>query len=224
MKKIFGVILSILNLLIGILLFIYLYLGINEISIGTNSSPFLLLIYFYLIPFSIILIVPSYFILKLNFRFSLIIHLIGMISIVVILTIFSTDSQFATDIQPLAVFLNYISIIAVLIAFFTVDFILILFLILKNPKETAEIKKKILDLSTKITRVEVKEISERVKIDKDTVKKVMKEMVQRKEVFGKYFSTSRALVFNQKANIDEIEQLMEIYGEWEKKEIGKKQL
>jgi DNA-binding MarR family transcriptional regulator len=97
--------------------------------------------------------------------------------------------------------------------FYSYTLFLILFLILKNPKETAEIKKKILDLSTKLTRVEVKEISERVKIDKDTVKKIMKEMVQRKEVFGKYFSTSRALVFNQKANIDEIEQLMEIYRE-----------
>jgi len=125
---------------------------------------------------------------------------------------------FLTEFQLMPYFSMHIlipifSISGFTLIFYSYTLFLILFLILKNPKETAEIKKKILDLSTKLTRVEVKEISERVKIDKDTVKKIMKEMVQRKEVFGKYFSTSRALVFNQKANIDEIEQLMEIYRE-----------
>lgn len=47
-------------------------------------------------------------------------------------------------------------------------------------------------------------------------------MVENREVYGKYFSSSRALVFNQKVNRAEIDHLMAIYKDWEKIEFAKK--
>lgn len=175
-------------------------------------------------PFSLIFFISSFFILRLSFKSALITGVSDCIGIILLLAAFSTNPQFAVDIQESSLFIGIIIIIGVLIAFFSLDFILCLFLLIKNPEESGKVKKKILDLSTKLTRVEVKEISERVKIDKDTVKRVMKEMVQNKKVYGKYFSTSKALVFNQKANISEIDNLMAVYRDWEEKEIGKKKI
>jgi len=143
--------------------------------------------------------------------------------IIITLVLFSMEPDFKYYIQNISVLLNIVYMTGSLIGFFSIYFVLTLFLIIKKSKETAEIKKKILDLSVKLTRVEVKEISERVKVDNNAVKRVMKEMVQNEEVYGKFFSTSKALVFNQKANIVEIDNLMALYKDWEEREIGKKQ-
>ncbi len=85
------------------------------------------------------------------------------------------------------------------------------------------IKKKVLDLGTKFTRLEVKEISEKCKINhEEIIIRTVKEMIKKKEIYAEYFSSSRAVAFNQQANIDEIDRLMDAYKDWEKKEIRKK--
>ncbi len=39
---------------------------------------------------------------------------------------------------------------------------------------------------------------------------------------GQYFSSTKSIAFNQQANINEIDNLMKTYKDWEDKEIGKK--
>jgi len=91
-----------------------------------------------------------------------------------------------------------------------------------NVKEEMVIKKTILDLGTKFTRLEVKEIGEKCKVDKITIIKVIKEMIENQEIYAEYFKSSNSVAFNQQANINEIDKLMEAYKDWEEKKIRKK--
>ncbi len=47
-------------------------------------------------------------------------------------------------------------------------------------------------------------------------------MIINREIYGQYFKSLGFVVFNQKANIEEIDKLMATYKEWEEKEVGKK--
>jgi len=88
--------------------------------------------------------------------------------------------------------------------------------------EKTIIKRIILDFCTKYTRLEIKEITEESKIDKQTIIGVVKDMIKNEEIYAHYFKSTNMVVFNQQANIDEIDKLMESYKEWEEKEFGKK--
>lgn len=116
--------------------------------------------------------------------------------------------------------INYISFFLVFV-FFIIN---VIFLILKNIeiiKEEALIKRKVLDFGTKITRLKINDISEKTKVDKDTCIKVLRKMIENKEIFAEYFNSSKTIAFNQLANVDQINNLMEIYREWEQEKIEK---
>lgn len=86
-----------------------------------------------------------------------------------------------------------------------------------------KIKKLVLELGIKFTRLEIKEIGEKSSIDnEDTIIEVVKDMIKNKEIYAEYFSSSKAIAFDQQANIEEIDKLMATYKEWEEKEVGKK--
>lgn len=56
----------------------------------------------------------------------------------------------------------------------------------------------------------------------DLIVATVKEMIENKEIFAKYFESSKSVAFNQQANIDEIDKLMSAYKDWEDKKLGKK--
>lgn len=86
-----------------------------------------------------------------------------------------------------------------------------------------KIKKLILELGIKFTRLEIREIGEKSNIDDENmIIDVVKDMIKNKEIYAEYFKSSKAIAFNQQANIDEIDKLMATYKEWEEKEVGKK--
>ena len=47
-------------------------------------------------------------------------------------------------------------------------------------------------------------------------------MIENKEIYAQYFSSTKSVAFNQQANIEEIDKLMATYKEWEEKEFEKK--
>lgn len=47
-------------------------------------------------------------------------------------------------------------------------------------------------------------------------------MTRNNEIYAEYFESSKAVVFNQQANIKEIDKLMEQYKQWEEEGISKK--
>jgi hypothetical protein len=66
-----------------------------------------------------------------------------------------------------------------------------------NVEEEALIKRTVLDLGTKFSRLDVKEISEKCKVDKGTIVKVVKNMVGNQEIYAEYFKSSNSVSFNQ---------------------------
>jgi len=78
-------------------------------------------------------------------------------------------------------------------------------------------------LGTKFPRIEIAEISEECGIeDEQLITDIVKDMIKNKEIYAQYFTRTQAVNFNQQANIDEIDKLMEAYKEWEEKKVEKK--
>jgi len=93
----------------------------------------------------------------------------------------------------------------------------------EKREKIGKIKKTVLDLGTKFTRLQVNEIVEECGIkDDQLIINIVQDMIKNEEIYAKYFSSSMAIHFNQQANIEEIDKLMEAYKEWEGKKVGKK--
>ena len=86
----------------------------------------------------------------------------------------------------------------------------------------AKIKSSILDLGARFGRLQIIEIAEECGIENDLIISTIKEMIDNKEIYAKYFESSKSVAFNQQANIDEIDKLMATYKEWEDKKVEKK--
>jgi hypothetical protein len=86
--------------------------------------------------------------------------------------------------------------------------IIIVFLAMKESK-IENIKSIVINLGTKYDRLEVKEISQKCKIDGISIVYVLNEMIKNQEINAEYFTSSRAIVFDQRANIREIDNLLE---------------
>ncbi len=92
-----------------------------------------------------------------------------------------------------------------------------------RKEEIDTIKKTILDLGTRFGRLQIMEISEVCSIaDENFIVDIVKEMINNKEIYAQYFSSSKFIAFDQQANIDEIDNLMKEYKEWEEKKVGKR--
>ena len=85
-----------------------------------------------------------------------------------------------------------------------------------------KVRKIVLELSTKFTRLKIKEIHEKSGVDYDFIVFIVRKMIDQQAIYGELFMTSKSIVFNQQANIDEIDNLMAKYQEWESEILGKK--
>ncbi len=85
------------------------------------------------------------------------------------------------------------------------------------------IKKTVLELGIKFARLQIAEISEVCDVDDvQLIEDIVKDMIDNKEIYAQYFSSTKAVAFDQQANIDEIDKLMSTYKDWEENKIGKK--
>ena len=85
------------------------------------------------------------------------------------------------------------------------------------------IKKTVLELGTKFARLQIAEISEECVVkDEQLIVDTVREMIDNKEIYAQYFSSTKSVAFNQQANVDEIDKLMATYKEWEEKKVEKK--
>jgi parallel beta-helix repeat protein len=89
-------------------------------------------------------------------------------------------------------------------------------------KKISTIKKIVLELGTKFGRVQVVEIAEECGEDKDLIIKTVKDMIEGNEIHAKYFESSKSIAFDQQANIDELDKLMDQYKKWEEEEFEKR--
>ncbi len=91
----------------------------------------------------------------------------------------------------------------------------------KDKKVEGEIRKFILEYGTFLDRLIVREISEYTKADQSNIVDVIKSMIEKEEIYAKYFKSTNSVVFNQLENMDKIDDLMDLYNEWEQGNIGK---
>jgi len=88
--------------------------------------------------------------------------------------------------------------------------------------KTHLIKKTVLELGIKYARLQIAEISEVCGIDDvQLIVDIVKDMIDNKEIYAQYFSSTKSVAFDQQANIDEIDKLMSTYKDWEDKKVGK---
>ncbi len=72
------------------------------------------------------------------------------------------------------------------------------------------IKNTILNLAIKYSRLQINEIAEKCDfISEELIIEVVLDMINNNEIYAEYFSSNQAVVFNQTANIKEIDSLME---------------
>ena len=137
----------------------------------------------------------------------------------VILIIFIIVYTFEYLINKNAIyFITYSMIIAGLVI---INTILFTFKSSQTINKEALIRKTILDLGTKYDRLEVKEISEECNVNKNSIIIVIKKMIQNREIFAEYFNSSKSVSFNLQSNINEIDELMAKYNEWEEQQVVK---
>jgi len=94
--------------------------------------------------------------------------------------------------------------------------------ILINQSKIAKIKNTILNLGVKFDRLHIAEIVEKCSESEGDIIDTALEMIKNKEIYAEYFKSTQSVVFDKQANIDEIDKLMEVYKEWEEKEVEKK--
>jgi len=91
-----------------------------------------------------------------------------------------------------------------------------------NQIRIAKIKSIIIKLGTQFGRLQVKEITEICGEEERLIISTIENMIENKEIYAQYFSSTKSVAFNLQANIEEIDRLMATYKEWEEKKVGKK--
>ena len=99
---------------------------------------------------------------------------------------------------------------------------LLLFLSGKVIKKEPIVRKTILELGIKYSRLKISEIAEKSKAFQTNIITIVKNMIKNNEIYAEYFESSQSVAFNLQANIAEIDSLMGIYEKWETERIGKK--
>ena len=79
-----------------------------------------------------------------------------------------------------------------------------------------KIKETTIDLGVKYPRLQIQEIAEKCGSPQDCVIVVIKEMIEMAEIYADYFESTQFVVFDQKANLDETENIRRKFEVWEK--------
>ncbi len=208
--------LYILNLIPSSILISYVMSDLYTSQGLTVLYMFFVILYFpytFINPFGFLFIIISgLYLYRLRIRRSIIFGIFG--TIIYILTIIILTLTYLENFEPLLLFLMFFWLLTSIIN-------VVVFGALRSEREKLsledelKIKKVVLDLGTKYTRLEVREISEKCDVDSDSIIEVLEKMIANKEIFAAFFKSSNTVSFDQQANIDEIDELMAVYKDWE---------
>ena len=164
-----------------------------------------------------VIIISIFFLLRYNLENAFFYGIVGtsimtIMFIIVIVELFIFNSLTITLIfELLPIILLYsINCIIYLLMYYS-----------PTIKEEALVKRIILEMGTKFSRTEIKEVSEKSRVDITSIIKIVKQMITNQEIHGIYFNSTETIAFNQQSNIKEIDNLMAQYKQWEEINIGK---
>ena len=102
---------------------------------------------------------------------------------------------------------------------------LCIFNFLSPSRQEEKIVKKILsNLETKFTRTGVKEISEKSRIDLDSIIQITRKIIKNQEVHAIYFNDTKSIALIHESHIDGLDDLMTKYRKWEEKKVVKSKI
>ncbi len=108
-----------------------------------------------------------------------------------------------------------------LIALFGYNITNLLRMLKFSKREESIVRKAVLNLGSKLVRLKIKEIAEFTRVDTSTVLKTIRIMINNEQIYAEYFESSKTVAINQLANLENIDKLMDLYHDWEKKKIKK---
>ncbi len=195
------------------------YLSYLLKNFGVNLNYFIVIIQNYNSPFGFLFIFVSvvYFI-RMRIRKARILGYIGSIEygIAIIMLIFVYNQT-----------QNQLAMLYILIWIILIVFNLIILHLRKyghfqlTIEEESKVRQIIIDLGTKYTRLEIREISEKCGIDYDSIAEILRRMIENNEIYAEFFETTYNVSFNQRSNIEEIDTLMAMYKSWEEEQLAK---
>jgi predicted RNA binding protein with dsRBD fold (UPF0201 family) len=86
----------------------------------------------------------------------------------------------------------------------------------------AKTKSIIIDLGAKYARLEIIDIVEKCGEEEGLIISTIQDMIKNREISAEYFKGSKAIAFSQQIDVEEIDELMKSFDEWEKEGKGKK--
>ena len=188
---------------------------------GVDGFYLLIIIMYFTFPIGFLFIfISGFYLCRLKIRKSIIFGIVGTIIYILTVIFFTIAYYQGRELKLLSmIFLWLFTLI--------VNLIVYLFLRSEKNKMTFEdemtIKKIVLDLGTKYTRLEVREISEKCGNVSDSIIGVLNSMIMNKEIYAEFFKSSNTVLFDQQANIDEIDELMAAFKDWEDKHYEKRE-
>ena len=189
---------------------------------GVDGFYLLIIIMYFTFPIGFLFIfISGFYLCRLKIRKSIIFGIVGTIIYILTVIFFTIAYYQGRELKLLSmIFLWLFTLI--------VNLIVYLFLRSEKNKMTFEdemtIKKIVLDLGTKYTRLEVREISEKCGYDSDSIIVVINSMIMNNEIYAEFFKSSNTVSFDQQANIDEIDELMAVFKDWEDNHYTKKEV
>lgn len=209
---------GIINLFLFMALFIqtmYPYMLEMVVIFMLNAEmTFLLFLMFVLGLISIV--TASFFSFYLRLNYTIFFESLGLTFIVPTMLL-------VVPFELLRPYLNY------LLPYFIIPCLLICILIFLIVSEIvphyrgeAEVRKFVLSFSTKHPDFKLNKLAMLCSVDKDFAKSVVNKMIDNKEIYAEYFNYSKKFAFNRRANLEEIDELMKKFKEWETGHISKK--
>ena len=185
------------------MLFLFIFLAaMGQILVDESYILFLTILILVLLAVNAILI-------KIG-KSSLILFTITIL-VVFINSILMVDSMY--DYHPLFS-LNFL--VSVYIPLF-----MIVILERNVQKKYLKVKRKVLEYSTMYSRLNIDEIAEKCRKSKATTWKIVNDMISNNELKGNFNRESNFIEFDNIANIQEIDELLQKYKDWEINKIGK---
>lgn len=223
LKKKTCILIGVFYLLFNLFLFSsYINAGISPIYITIELDYELRAYYLVILSYSwlglFIILLSNFYIFIFELQKAI---LVGIISIVFHIVIFIIILGITKNLDFEIIFLELTFYFLFIINSIGFTLLLIKNKLKPRKKDVVLIKRTTLDYGTQHSRLEIREIASKCRLDKTTVTDVIKEMVKNEEVYAEYFSSSKSIVFDQLANIDSIDKLIDNYKKWEVSRFGK---
>jgi len=148
------------------------------------------------------------FVIKLKLNKAIILGLVGSS----LMGFFLIGYFIAFSTVDLVIYLYFHLVLWIIICL--INLLLIIFRLKPSRNDIKIVRRTVLEFGVQFSILQVKEISEKCKIDDKTVLRVIKLMIRNHEVYGKYYSKHKLILFDYNENNLNIEKLIDTFNSY----------